>query len=175
MVDIVDTRTRSRMMSSIRGTDTKPEQIVRRLFTASQIRYRLHAKIKLAHNGKNITVKPDLVNASRRFAVFCNGCFWHHHKGCRDATMPSSGKLDWYDKLEKNILRDQAQYESLLDAGWKVIVVWECGLKYCLDDFPDVNSLLQREEKFIEWPDNPPRSKGSAVHCIHEKLPDWPD
>ena len=34
-----------------------------------------------------------------------------------------------YEKIESNIVRDKKQYEELKNAGWHVIIVWECELK----------------------------------------------
>lgn len=45
MIDIVDQKTRSRMMSRIRGRDTKPEMIVRRELHKRGFRFRLYKKI----------------------------------------------------------------------------------------------------------------------------------
>jgi G:T-mismatch repair DNA endonuclease (very short patch repair protein) len=44
MTDIVDSQTRSRMMSGIRGKNTKPELALRRSLQALGFRYRLHAR-----------------------------------------------------------------------------------------------------------------------------------
>ena len=44
MVDVVDKKTRSRMMSGIRGKDTKPEVLIRKALFARGFRYRLHAR-----------------------------------------------------------------------------------------------------------------------------------
>jgi DNA mismatch endonuclease, patch repair protein len=44
MTDFVDSQTRSRMMSGIRGKNTKPELALRRSLHSLGFRYRLHAK-----------------------------------------------------------------------------------------------------------------------------------
>ncbi|MCA9062146.1 MAG: very short patch repair endonuclease, partial [Planctomycetaceae bacterium] len=51
-MDVVDRVTRSRMMSGIRGKDTKPERFVRSALHRAGLRFRLHAKLP---------GKPDLV------------------------------------------------------------------------------------------------------------------
>ena len=53
MVDVVDSATRSRMMSGIRGRDTIPEIIVRKLLHHQGFRYRL--------NVRDLPGKPDIV------------------------------------------------------------------------------------------------------------------
>lgn len=44
MTDVVDAATRSRMMSGIRGKDTKPELVIRRGLHALGFRFRLHVR-----------------------------------------------------------------------------------------------------------------------------------
>lgn len=121
MVDVVDPATRSRMMSGIRGKDTKPELLVRKYLHAQGLRFRLHVK--------NLPGKPDIVLSKYRAIVFVHGCFWHHHEGCKYATMPSSRVDYWTNKLSDNVARDQYQSAALERLGWRVFVVWECELQ----------------------------------------------
>ena len=79
MTDIVDSQTRSRMMSGIRGRNTKLELALRRSLHALGLRYRLHEK--------GIPGKPDIVMSKCRAVIFVHGCFWHRHAGCRYATV----------------------------------------------------------------------------------------
>ncbi|MDZ5649442.1 very short patch repair endonuclease [Nitrospirillum sp. BR 11828] len=118
MADRVSKAVRSRMMAGIRGKNTKPELAVRKALTAAGVRYRLHRK--------DLPGVPDLVMAGRRAAVFVHGCFWHCHKGCRHAKVPSSNTEFWKAKLERNVERDKAVVTELLAAGWRVLTVWEC-------------------------------------------------
>lgn len=119
MTDIVDKATRSRMMANIRGKNTKPEVLLRRCLHANGIRFRLHAKLPGT---------PDL--AFRRFGAVCfvHGCFWHQHPGCTDATKPATRTEFWQAKFSANIERDRLAKQRLLDAGWRVAIVWECAL-----------------------------------------------
>lgn len=122
MSDIVDQKTRSRMMSRIRGKDTEPEMIVRRLLHALGYRYRLHAP--------DLPGRPDIVFRSRRVAIFVNGCFWHNHQdpACRLAKMPKSRVDFWETKLGRNRLRDARNVAQLKALGWTVVTVWQCEL-----------------------------------------------
>ena len=121
MVDIVDKKTRSLMMAGIRGKDTKPELVLRRALHARGYRYRLHIT--------EILGKPDLVLRKYSAVVFVHGCFWHRHSGCRYSTLPSTRRDFWQKKFDANVARDKFVSGSLLENGWRVAKVWECGLK----------------------------------------------
>jgi DNA mismatch endonuclease (patch repair protein) len=61
--------------------------------------------------------------------VLVHGCFWHRHPGCKFATTPASNEEFWLRKFDENINRDRRTIDALLDLGWRVATVWECGLK----------------------------------------------
>jgi DNA mismatch endonuclease Vsr len=105
-------------MAGIRGRDTAPELAVRRWLHRHGFRYRLHVK--------GLPGRPDVVFPSRRVAVFVHGCFWHQHPGCRYAYHPGSNVAFWAAKLDSNVRRDARQVAALEEAGWCVLVVWEC-------------------------------------------------
>lgn len=118
MADIVDTATRSRMMSAIRGKDTSPEMSVRRYLHACGLRYRLHVRA--------LPGQPDLVFPGYRTVIFVHGCFWHRHPGCRFATTPATRAEFWAAKFAQNVARDQAKAAALMAMGWQVLTIWEC-------------------------------------------------
>ena len=118
MTDVVDSQTRSRMMASIRGRDTKPELIVRRFLHREGLRFRLH--------GRDLPGRPDIVLPRRRSIVFVHGCFWHRHSGCRFAATPETRRQFWKNKLAANVVRDARNLKLLATSGWRVFVVWEC-------------------------------------------------
>ncbi len=122
MVDIFSPSKRSDIMSNIRGKNTKPELTIRKMLFSRGLRYRLHSK--------DLPGKPDIVFRSPRLAIFVNGCFWHQHKNCKDAFIPSSRKDYWIPKLEKNVQRDYTAIANLERMGWEVHVIWECFLKH---------------------------------------------
>ncbi|TQK03430.1 very short patch repair endonuclease [Herbaspirillum sp. SJZ107] len=120
-MDIVDAATRSRMMSGIRSKDTQPEMLVRKYLHRQGFRYRLHAR--------KLPGSPDLVLPKYKVAIFVHGCFWHRHQGCRYATTPASNAERWKLKFDTNTERDARKENMLREAGWRVIVVWECELR----------------------------------------------
>jgi len=108
-------------MSHIRSKDTEPERIVRRTVHAMGFRYRLQVK--------SLPGKPDLVLPRHRKIIFVHGCFWHAH-GCHMAQRPpATHKRFWKEKFAKNVQRDQRNLRALWQAGWHVLVVWECETK----------------------------------------------
>lgn len=120
MADIVPAHVRSRMMSGIRGKDTKPELLVRKALHAAGFRYRLHER--------TLPGKPDMVFPKYSAVVFIHGCFWHGHD-CHLFRMPSTRTEFWQAKISGNVARDVRATALLRETGWRVGTVWECALK----------------------------------------------
>lgn len=118
MTDVVDAATRSRMMSGIRGKNTKPELTVRKYLHQHGFRFRLHVR--------HLPGVPDLFLPKYRTVIFVHGCFWHQHDGCKDATKPMSHAEFWQKKLATNVERDANVIAALSADGWRAIVIWEC-------------------------------------------------
>jgi DNA mismatch endonuclease, patch repair protein len=120
MTDTLTPAERSERMSRVRGRDTKPEMIVRRLAHGMGYRYRLH--------GGGLPGRPDLVFSSRRRVIFVHGCFWHRHPDpkCKLARLPKSRLGFWRPKLDANRARDIANLKRLTALGWRTLVIWEC-------------------------------------------------
>lgn len=107
-------------MSRIRGRDTLPERRVRSLLHRLGFRFSLRRK--------DLPGKPDIVLPARHAVVFVHGCFWHQHQGCPYATMPSTRRAFWEQKLKGNVTRDGRVDVELRSQGWRVMTVWECEL-----------------------------------------------
>lgn len=121
MADVVAPAVRSRMMAGIRGRDTRPELLLRRALHARGLRYRLH--------DQRLPGRPDMVFPKWKAVVFVHGCFWHGH-GCRLFKWPATRAEWWREKIEANIARDARDVAALEAAGWRVLTVWECGLRH---------------------------------------------
>lgn len=122
-------------MALVRGANTKPELLVRRLITKMGYRYRLH--------DRRLPGTPDLVFARRHCLVFVHGCFWHRHGRCPLTRTPKSRKAFWVPKLAENKARDRRNIRKLRQMDWRVLVVWECQLK-------NLNSVEQALKRFLE-------------------------
>ena len=120
MPDVHSKETRSFNMSRIRGSNTKPEELVRKYLFSRGLRYR--------KNDKRLPGKPDIVLPKYRAVVFVHGCYWHRHPGCRYAATPKTNANFWREKLDGNVIRDEVNVSKLEAEGWRVFVVWECDL-----------------------------------------------
>lgn len=146
-MDVVDKQTRSRMMAGIRSKDTLPELTVRKFLHRHGFRFRLRPS--------NLPGRPDVILPKFQVAIFVHGCFWHRHLGCSYSTFPSSNIETWARKFTANVERDKRQLVALLNTNWRVIIIWECGLKrkeaeQALVWLPE--AILRPHEAVIEWP-----------------------
>lgn len=120
MTDVLTPAQRRLNMSRIRGCDTKPEMLLRKALHARGLRFRLHRR--------DLPGRPDLVFSRYRSCLLVHGCFWHGHN-CTLFQWPATRKVFWEDKIASNRRRDHEMLKKLLDTGWRVLVVWECGLR----------------------------------------------
>lgn len=125
-------------MAAIRSGDTKPELLLRRGLFAHGLRYRLHYAVG--------TTKVDVAFPSDKKAVNVNGCFWHQHGNCIEASKPKTNSAFWSEKLQKNVERDRRNLRKIRRLGWKVMTVWECELEKHRD------KTLAKVVKFIAGP-----------------------
>lgn len=105
-------------LGSQKQAGTRSERFVGSVLTSLGVRYR--------KNARNLPGSPDFANATRRWAIFVNGCFWHHHRHCKRATIPHNNREFWEAKFERNRARDAEAVCALRKRGYKVLIVWEC-------------------------------------------------
>lgn len=121
MADVHTLEVRSYNMSMIRGKNTKPEIIVRKVLHSKGFRFRLHSK--------ELPGKPDIVLPKYNTVIFIHGCFWHGHKNCKFFVVPKTRTKWWLNKINGNQETDKKNKTKLEKIGWKVIVIFECKLK----------------------------------------------
>lgn len=108
---------RSRIMSRIRGKDTKIEVKLRLALWHMGIRYR--------KNYKKLPGSPDIALTKYRIAVFCDSDFFHGYNWDARKCKIKSNRDYWIHKIEENIQRDR-EYDNLLaEKGWIVLHFWE--------------------------------------------------
>jgi DNA mismatch endonuclease (patch repair protein) len=110
------------MMARVRSKNSKAELALRRALHARGFRYRLH--------GKDILGRPDIVNRSRRLAIFVDGDMWHgnehHRRGLASLAELFPTRTEWWvAKIETTVRRDHEVTARLRDQGWTVIRLWE--------------------------------------------------
>ncbi|WP_306016861.1 very short patch repair endonuclease [Oceanicaulis sp. MMSF_3324] len=133
--DVFTPQDRARVMRAVKGKDTKPEMIVRRLAHAMGYRFRLHRK--------DLPGKPDLVFPGRKAVIFVHGCFWHGHDCARGSRQPKQNAEYWRTKIGRNVERDTDNLETLASQGWRTQVIWECEMK-------DRDALAERIRAFLD-------------------------
>lgn len=160
-MDNVSPSVRSRMMAGIKAKNTKPELKIRKLLHAAGYRYRLHHK--------KLPGKPDIVMPKYKLCIFIQGCFWHRHQGCKYTTFPKSRVKFWEKKFRETVIRDSRNVSDLIQQGWRVFELWECGIKNNDNELEEILFLITKKSinHFI-WPNHQldnNESKNSEVRC----------
>ncbi len=139
---------RSAVMKKIKGKNTAPEMSLRKALWAKGNRYRLHVD-KLAG-------KPDIVFGKQKIAVFVDGEFWHGKKLSSERL--AEMKPYWRDKIARNMARDAANNETLIESGWRVVRVGERSVNR------DLNGVVEFLEQLLQ--DRVPYSApaGTEIH-----------
>lgn len=124
-------------MGRVRGKDTSPERVVRRLAHAMGCRFRLHRR--------DLPGCPDLVFPSKRKVVLVHGCYWHRHTCRRGRSTPRTNSAFWLAKFADNVKRDRLNKRALRRLGWETLVVWECETRPSARD-----DLAKKLRRFLE-------------------------
>jgi DNA mismatch endonuclease (patch repair protein) len=138
MTDLVPPHVRSRIMSAIRGKNTKIELGVRKALFGLGYRYRLHAR--------SLPGKPDIVLPKHHAVIFVNGCFWHGHN-CSLFRLPKTNTGFWRHKIATNRKGDTKALLELAAMGWRTFTVWECSLRG--KDRNQVAAVCRRLDRWI--------------------------
>ena len=141
MADTLSKTQRSKLMSTVRSRDTKPEWILRCGLHRIGFRYRLE--------NSHLPGNPDLVFPKYSSAVFVHGCYWHRHPGCKNASIPKTNVAFWKKKFSENMARDRRNIHALETSGWRVLVVWECELiRKTVETIHRVANWIGRDKEF---------------------------
>lgn len=136
MTDIYSKVKRSQIMASISGKNTKPEIMVRKFLFRNGFRFRI--------NVNTMPGKPDIVLRKYKTIIFIHGCFWHGHKNCSKAKLPTTNTEFWTTKILGNIKRDIKLNSELKQQGWQIITVWECKTKNSKIFAKEMNKIITR-------------------------------
>ena len=130
-------------MAKVHAKDTAPELFVRQTAHSLGYRFRIHRE--------DLPGCPDLVFPSRRKVIFVHGCFWHRHKRCKRASVPQTRRNFWLEKFASNVARDKRNIAALIEAGWDVLVLWECRLRDKDSVVRELRTFLDTSER-IQYP-----------------------
>ncbi|EAR02700.1 very short patch repair endonuclease [Maribacter sp. HTCC2170] len=117
---------RSKIMSKIRGKNTKPELAFRKALWAIGYRYRV--------DSRKLIGRPDIVLNKYKTVVFIDGEFWHGHNWEERKHKIKSNRDFWIAKIERNQQRDAEVNLALGQQGYKVFRFWEHQIKKELDE-----------------------------------------
>ena len=84
------TKKRSKIMSKIRGKNTKPEMLFRKALWHKGVRYRV--------NSKKLPGKPDVSIQKYKLAIFIDGEFWHGYNWDEKKVCIKSNRDFWIQK-----------------------------------------------------------------------------
>jgi len=135
MADVFTPAKRSAIMARIKGQNTKPEILVRKLVHSLGYRFRLHQV--------GLPGKPDVVLPRHGKIILVHGCFWHGHVRCSRAALPSTNIQFWEEKILANRMRDARVRGKLNRSGWQVLIIWQCQTR-------NIESLTERLKLFLE-------------------------
>ncbi len=110
---------RRKNMQNIRSKDTLPEKKLAKALKAR--------KLYFAQYVKNLPGKPDIVFRRKKVVVFVDSDFWHGHP--RRFIKPKTNPAYWLPKIARNKQRDKRVNRELRKNGWKVVRLWEYGIK----------------------------------------------
>lgn len=112
-MDRITKEQRSKLMSKIKGKNTKPERLIFGALEEKNIKFEKHYKL---------LGNPDIVFPDLKIAAFVDGDFWHgHFFDIRREKLPKY----WVDKIKRNMKRDKKYTRQLKKDGWVVIRLWE--------------------------------------------------
>ena len=144
-MDTITPEQRSRNMSAIRSSNTKPEIYLRKLLFARGYRYTI--------NTPKVPGHPDIYLRKYNTAIFVHGCFWHRHQGCKYAYTPKSKVDFWQKKFDANVKRDLVVREQLGIEGVKSLIVWECAIRQAQKKGASPDKLISKVVDFLNSDD----------------------
>ena len=124
------TNQRSKIMSKIRGKNTKPELLFRKALWKKNVRFRV--------DSKQLPGRPDVSIKKYKLAIFIDGEYWHGYNWDKRKPKLKTNRRFWIPKIERNMQRDREVNQQLNEMGYTVFRFWsheiEDNLKICIND-----------------------------------------
>ncbi|ENY97083.1 DNA mismatch endonuclease Vsr [Hungatella hathewayi 12489931] len=141
-MDKITPEQRSRIMSHIKGKDTKIEIILRKALWKRGYRYRKNYKV--------LPGSPDIAIIKYKIAIFCDSEFFHGYNWEIKKQRLGNNRDYWIKKIEKNIERDRSVDLKLIAMGWVPIHFWGeeilKNLSLCIEAIDDLRFEIQMED-----------------------------
>lgn len=120
----------SKIMSKIRGKDTKPELQFRKALWKKGVRYRI--------DSKQLPGRPDVSIKKYKLAIFIDGEYWHGYNWDERKVKLKTNREFWIPKIERNMQRDREVNQQLKEMDFTVFRFWthevKDNLKTCIND-----------------------------------------
>lgn len=130
---------RSKIMSKIRGKNTKPELAFRKALYAAGYRYRI--------DYKKLIGKPDIALPKYKTVIFIDGEYWHGKNWDERKLKIKTNREFWIAKIERNMQRDQEVNQALNENGYAVFRFWETEINKDLESCLAVVLLHLRHQR----------------------------
>lgn len=130
------TESRSKLMSRVKGKNTKPEVLFRKSLWGAGFRFRIHVK--------DLPGSPDIAIKKYKLAIFIDGEFWHGFDWAKAKHAIKTNQDFWIQKIETNIARDLQNNLDLESIGYTVFRFWEKEVR------KDVKSCIEKISTFIK-------------------------
>ncbi|SDB64231.1 T/G mismatch-specific endonuclease [Flavobacteriaceae bacterium MAR_2010_188] len=127
------TNKRSKIMSKIRGKNTKPELLFRKALWAKDVRFRV--------DNRQLPGRPDVSIIKYKLAIFIDGEYWHGHNWEERKPKIKTNKDFWIPKIERNMQKDREVNRVLEELGFTVFRFWEGEIKNNLERC--INDVLE--------------------------------
>lgn len=129
---------RSKIMSKIRGKNTKPELLFRKALYAAGYRYRI--------DYKKLIGRPDIFLKKYKTVIFIDGEYWHGYNWEERKSKIKTNSEFWIAKIKRNMQRDNEVNHELNRLGYEVFRFWERDIKKNLNTCLDkVTSHLEKQ------------------------------
>ncbi|HLT06793.1 MAG TPA: very short patch repair endonuclease [Cyclobacteriaceae bacterium] len=115
------TKARSSNMSKIKGSNTKPEKLLKKALW--------HAGLRHKRNHRKLPGKPDIAFLKYKLVIFIDGSFWHGHEWERRKQQIHSNRGFWIPKIERNMQRDREVNHYYRIKKWTVLRFWDFEIK----------------------------------------------
>jgi len=104
----------------MKNKNTKPEVDCQQILHEIGVSFSTHKTIG--------DCNPDILIDSARLVIFVHGCFWHHHD-CHNYHKQNMNQFITAEREKRIRKRDMENLNTVLEHGFRPLVIWECELE----------------------------------------------